>query len=67
MFKDKPDYAIIENTQAARKEFGLGCWNCEYTLTGDQINALLNGKCLAIQADCEAFFITRDDAAKGKN
>lgn len=60
------DFEVINNTNKARGEFGY-CYGSEnYTLSKNDIEALLNGKCLATTINCGEYsiFITLNKEEK---
>lgn len=51
------DFEIIENTFEAKNEFGF-CYGAEtFTITKDDIRALLEGKMLATTINCDEYSI----------
>jgi hypothetical protein len=49
------DFKIIENTFEAQEEFGF-CYGAEtFTITKDDIKALLEGKMLATTINCDEY------------
>ena len=43
------DFKIIENSEEARRDFGYNCGVDYFTITKADIEALMSGKCLAVE------------------
>lgn len=66
MKKQKSDFTIIENTRLGRNQFGHNYGSQESIISIKDINALLNGKALAIDINCGEYvlFIELDKTKK---
>ncbi len=62
-FKEEID--VIENSQEAMEEFGFCYGAYGYKITKKQAEALLNGKIIAIDVDCEYSVFLRLEESEG--
>ena len=49
------DFTIIENSEAAKDNYGHACGSEDFIISGEDIKALLEGKCLAVDINAHEY------------